>query len=88
LQKKKRGGNYKQLATFIYAHDQFDTCKKYTRLIGRVLNTRGQLDDVQNTRGQLDACTKYTCPIGRVYKIHAATCFLYAICHVVIKTRG
>jgi hypothetical protein len=41
-----------------------------------------------DARSQLDACKKYTRPIGRVNLLHVATCFLYAICHVVIKTRG
>jgi len=43
---------------------------------------------VKNKRGQLIGCAKYTRQIGRVCKIHAATCFSQTICHVVIKTRG
>jgi hypothetical protein len=43
---------------------------------------------VENTRGQLDACRIYTRPIGRVNLLYVATCFSYATCHVVIKTRG
>jgi hypothetical protein len=64
-----------------------DTCINTRGWMDTCINTHGHMDACINTRVQSDTCIFYTCQDSHVDLLHAATCFPYTTCHVVIKTR-